>query len=101
MINITVLTFNTHNSPEILNALTEMLSTVNTETVFITLQEVYKPYAKPKTLINHIRKMFPGRNLFYDRLFGIFSILITKVKKCDKLKVGLGPFFYQIKDSSL
>ncbi|KAM0687589.1 hypothetical protein COBT_001169, partial [Conglomerata obtusa] len=90
-LSISVLTYNVHDTPKLLSILSNLKPHLNSNIIFITLQEVYRPFAKHKDLIKQLNKLFNGKNIIYERLWGLISIVITESKDYKSLKMGLGP----------
>lgn len=91
----TILTFNTNNQ-DISEHVHVLLNNIETDTVFIFLQEVYSPMSNIEKIKKSIKKALPSHQLIIsERIFGIVSFLLTKTneKKINTLRIGLGPFY--------
>lgn len=90
--DITVITFNIHNSPALIQNIDSILNGASNELVFITLQEVFNPFGEYTRLISACKKKYPEHNIIYERLWGLCTVIITKKRLTHKVKLGLGWF---------
>jgi hypothetical protein len=91
---ISALTWNTHNGRSLESDIKGILRNYvfDEDIVFVALQEQYYPIKDSKI---YISRVFEGYCLVsFDRLFGLYSIILSRHKhlKVTHSKLGLGPF---------